>query len=356
MRLSNTLKVSLFCTLIGSFASVNIKAQGSTEYGSGLKVKLNEDGSKYMRFIIWNQIWFKATDMNPGSQVGNTPTSFNADLGMRRLRILAMAQISPRYKIVTHIGINNQTFLNGGAAGSAGTGGYGAGKKPGLFFHDAWNEFAIIQPKEGRKFSLNAGVGLHYFMGLSRMTMGSTLNFMAIDAPIFNWPLVDASDQFARQMGGFVYGKYDRFEYRMSVNKPFLTDLTPAVAQHETSATAVDNNSNGRYSVAGYYEYQFLDIESNALPFKVGTYMGTKKMFNIGAGFFYAPNSTKSNVAGDLRDHDIRLFSGDVFVDLPIGKPERKMAVTAYAVYYNYNFGPNYIQKCRHFECGQCQS
>jgi hypothetical protein len=35
--------------------------------------------------------------------------------------------------IVTHFGINNQTFTNGGAAGSSGTGGYGAGKNQNIF-------------------------------------------------------------------------------------------------------------------------------------------------------------------------------------------------------------------------------
>jgi hypothetical protein len=33
--------------------------------------------------------------------------------------------------------------------------------------------------------------------------MASTLNFLTIDAPIFNWPLIENSDQFARQMGLF---------------------------------------------------------------------------------------------------------------------------------------------------------
>jgi hypothetical protein len=37
--------------------------------------------------------------------------------------------------------------------------------------------------------SLNYGGGLHYYMGLSRATMASTLNFLTIDAPIFNWPI-----------------------------------------------------------------------------------------------------------------------------------------------------------------------
>jgi hypothetical protein len=41
-----------------------------------------------------------------------------------------------------------------------GTGGYGAGKKPGLFFHDAWNEYAVVLPKD-KKFSMSLGAGLH---------------------------------------------------------------------------------------------------------------------------------------------------------------------------------------------------
>ena len=106
-------------------------SQGSTDYGSGMKFNLNEDGSKYMRFIAWNQIWFRSSQMNPGTMIGNDAATTGTDIGNRRLRFLAYSQLSKRYMIVTHFGINNQTFTNGGAAGTSGTGGYGAGKKPG---------------------------------------------------------------------------------------------------------------------------------------------------------------------------------------------------------------------------------
>jgi len=324
--------------------SVGIFAQGSMDYGSGLKINLNEDGSKNLRFILWNQIWMRSTDMNPGTLVADEPTSNTVDIGNRRLRILAYAQVSPRYLIVTHVGINNQSFINGGVAGGGGTGGNGAGKKPGLFFHDAWNEYAIILPEKEKKFSLTVGAGLHYYMGLSRMTMGSTLNFLAIDAPIFNWPLIEASDQFARQVGLFAKGKYGKFEYRMSVNKPYATNLQPVDVADASIVRAVDNNGNPKWSTAGYFEYQFLDSESNFLPYKVGTYLGTKKVFNLGAGFYSAGNSTQSSVNGNIDNHDINLFAGDVFLDMPIGKKENKMAITAYGAYYSYNFGPNYLR------------
>jgi hypothetical protein len=319
-------------------------AQGSPEYGSGLKFNLNTEGSKYMRFIVWNQIWARSSELNPGTMIGEQGTTKQEDIGLRRLRILAFAQISPRYMIVTHIGINNQTFINGGASGSQNTGGYGAGKKPGLFFHDAWNEYAVVLPKENKPFSLSVGAGLHYYMGLSRMTMSSTLNYMTIDAPIFNWPLIENSDQFARQMGIFVKGKYNRLEYRMSINKPFATNVTPVNVTDPNVAVAVDNNNNARWSKAGYFEYQFFDKESNLLPFKVGTYLGTKKMFNIGAGFYTAPSGTKTSVNGITERHDINLFSGDIFLDLPVGDKAKKAAITAYSVLYDYDFGPNYLR------------
>jgi hypothetical protein len=319
-------------------------SQGSTEYGGGLKFNLNEDGSKFMRVIAWNQIWMRSSEMNPGTMIGGEATSTATDIGNRRLRFLAYAQVSKRYMILTHFGINNQTFTNGGAAGTSGTGGYGAGKKPGLFFHDAWNEYAVVLPEKDKKFSMSLGAGLHYYMGLSRMTMGSTLNFLTIDAPIFNWPLIENSDQFARQVGLFAKGKYGKLEYRLSYNKPYATNLAPVNTTNVANAVAVDNSGLTKWSKAGYLEYQFLEQEANVLPFKVGSYLGTKKVFNLGAGFYTAPDATRSLVNNTINKHDITLLSADAFMDLPIGKKEKKMAVTAYSVLYDYDFGPNYLR------------
>ncbi|HEX8577747.1 MAG TPA: porin [Flavobacterium sp.] len=327
-------------TILVSMAWIIGFSQGSPDYGGGLKFNLNEDGSKYMRVIMWNQIWVRSTQLNPGTMVGDEPTSSSTDIGSRRLRLLAYAQITKRYMILTHIGINNQTFNSGGAAGATGTGGYGAGKKPGLFFHDAWNEYAVVLPQADKKFSLTIGGGLHYYMGLSRETMASTLNFLTIDAPIFNWPLIENSDQFARQAGIFAKGKYGKFEYRVSYNKPFATNSAPV----PNTGVAVDNSGNTEWSKAGYFEFQFLDQESNVLPFKVGSYLGTKRVFNLGAGFYTAPDATRSSLNGTINKHDIVLLSGDVFVDMPLGSKEKKMALTAYSVFYKYDFGPNYLR------------
>lgn len=339
------MKKLLFACSLFLFSYTIVQAQGSSEYGGGVKLNVNPEGTKFIRFITWNQIWLRNSQMNPGTSVGGEAAKSSFDMGGRRLRFLAYAQITKRYMVLTHIGINNQTFLNGGGSGTSGTGAYGAGKKPQLFFHDAWNEYSVILPtKENKNSSLSIGAGLHYYMGISRMTMSSTLNFLAIDSPIFNWATVDVADQFVRQYGIFAKGKINKFEYRMALNKPFSTSTPPTNATDAAKAVAVDNSGNSKWVKAGYFEYQFLDTESNLLPFKVGTYLGTKKVFNIGAGFYSQPKGTKSQVNGTTSSHDINLFSVDAFLDMPIGEKSKNMAVTAYSGLFSYNFGPNYLR------------
>lgn len=326
--------------MTGLFLCVGMAAhsQNAPEYGDGLKINIDGKKEKYIRFMLWNQIWVRQIDNNPGTVINDVPKGSTFDVGARRLRLLTYAQLSPRFIMMAHLGINNQTFINGGAAGTSGTGGYGAGKKPGIFFHDFTSEYAIVPARAGKTFSLSLGAGLHSWMGLSRITMASTTNFLTVDSPVFTWPTVENSDQFTRMYGIYLKGKADRLEYRLSVNKPFATNMQPVV-----NGGAVDNNGAGEPSVGGYAEWQFLDTEANTLPFKVGTYLGTKRVFNIGAGF-YAQNDGTKSVSGDGKTHahNIRLYSADVFADLPVGS--RKMAVTAYSAFYHYDFGPDYIR------------
>lgn len=343
--LLKTLVIALLLLGGGGAAS----AQGSSEYGSGLKITLNPEGSKYVRLILWNQIWTRYNWNNPGTLVNGEARDATWDIGARRLRALAYAQISPRYLVLAHVGINNQTFATGGAAGATGTGPYGAGKKPGIFFHDVWNEYAVVpainpKTKAANKYNLYMGAGLHYWWGISRMSSASTLNFLAIDAPIINWPLVELSDQFVRQYGIYAKGKLGKLNYSASVNKPFATNATP-VYDSLLGSQAVDNNGDPSPAVQAYFDYQFFDQESNVLPFRVGSYVGTKKVFNIGAGFYHQARGTRSlNAAGETQNHAITLLGADVFADLPIGNKEKNMAITAYGVYYNYNFGPKYVR------------
>lgn len=346
-------RYSIRTALIGLLvAPLMVLAQGSEIYGPGLKLKPDPTKDAFVRLIFWNQIWARHIQNNPGTMVNGEEADRTMDVGIRRSRFLAFAQVHPRYRIIFHAGINNQTFINGGVpnGGVTGNGGtYTSGKKPGLFVHDAWNEYDVVAPGKredgsAKPFSLTLGTGLHYFNGVSRMSSASTLNFLAVDAPIFNWYAIELGDQFARQFGFFAKGKLGKLDYRLAVNKPFATAINPTPSEQ---AAATDYNGLSRAAFAGYVMYQFMDQESNVLPFTVGSYLGTKKVFNIGIGSYNQAQGTRSRPIVDndtlLKRHDINLYGVDIFADLPFGG-EKNMAVTAYSVYYLYDFGPRYFR------------
>lgn len=306
-----------------------------------LTMKLDDKGQKYIRFIMWHQMWLTQTRNNPGTlDINGNPAARSLDFGIRRSRVLMQSQISPRFLILTHFGINNQSFAGGGS--TAGNNYLGvnttpsnAGKKPQLFMHDIWTEYAVAPQK------LHIGAGLHYWNGVSRLSSHSTLNFMTLDAPIFNWYNIEATDQFARQMGIYAKGQLGRWDYRLHLNKPFAFG-TPQAAVASPRATNVLNEN---WATGGYINYMFGDKENNVLPFFVGSYLGTKKVFNIGAGWYEHKDATgsKDPVTGNLRLHRQRNFGVDVFWDQPINK-KKGTAISVYSVWYNYDFGPGYLR------------
>jgi hypothetical protein len=308
-------------------------AQGSDLYGKGIRFNLDTTGQKYIRFISWHQIWTRYQTHNPGTQVNGHPRTHDWDIGLRRSRFLWLAQISPRFLILSHFGINNQNFASGGSQGSA--------KKPQIFLHDMWTEYRVVKDK------LSIGAGLHYWNGVSRLANASTLNLMALDAPIFNWPLIEESDQFGRQFGIYAKGKLGRIDYRLALNKPFATPNTEANLKAQPFRAQSFNNNY--WASAGYVAWEFLDRESSALPFAVGTYLGTKSVFNLGFGWHYHPGATRSYQGHDQAghdhfvNHDMVLLGVDLFLDRPLN-PAAGTALTAYAGYYHYNFGPNYAR------------
>ncbi|MNK01965.1 hypothetical protein D3C87_197810 [compost metagenome] len=314
--------------LIGaiSFCMSTVFGQGYPNYDIGLKIKLNEDGSKYIRFITWHQVWLKYNQNNDGSTLAGKPINESYDMSIRRSRFLTYSQLGDRFLIMTHFGINNQNPYSGGVSAAN-------GKKPQIFLHDAYVDYTVI------KRFLNIGAGLHYWNGVSRMANASTLNFMAQDAPIFNWYNIDKSDQFARYLGIFAKGKIGKLDYRLAANDPFQANEVKAIATNVS-----DYNPYCRsWSTAGYIHYEFLDEESNLLPFMVGTYLGTKKVFNIGVGFdHWKDGMWHRTSAGDTVTQDQLQLGADVFLDMPLSS--KKDALTFYGSYSNYNFGKDYVR------------
>lgn len=364
-------KSTLLACAVALFSTASINAQSAPTPAPApidhsykpLTLKLNEDGSKYLRFITWHQFWISHTWNNPGTvDVNGNAKETSTDIALRRSRILLYAQISPRFLILSHFGINNQSFLSGGGNGQGATG--LDGKKPQLFIHDAWTEYEILKDK------LSIGAGLHYWNGVSRIASASTLNFAGLDAPIFNWYNIEQSDQFARQFGIYAKGQIGKIDYRVSVNKPFLIGQKAGAPVSGANATTMGSylpisNSTDiaapikteNWATQGYVAYQFLDKESNKLPFYVGSHLGSKKVFNIGAGWYHhggvmgTLDSTQVHTGGTVTDtvftfksYSQTHFGVDAYLDMPIGSGDKKGCLHAYALYQNMNFGPNYVR------------
>ena len=308
-----------------------------------VKVNLSEDGTKFVHFINWHQFWLTADNHPITGDLTVRPS-------LRRSRFLMFAQISPKFLILTHFGINS--------FGADQMNGIGQGRAQ-LFLHDAWAEYEVMPKK------LYLGGGLHYWNGISRLTNQSTLNFLPLDMPRFNWPTINTTDQFARHMGVYAKGKIGKLDYRLAVNEAMTNGVDGAVAINDQFATvnakARSFGTQGSLIYQGYLNFQFMDQESNKLPYMVGTYLGQKTVFNLGAGFYTNPGGavTLTNAAnpldGTLADpaailadfqakttsHNVTLLGVDAFYDAPVGS--NGGAVTAYAVYYNYDFGPNFL-------------
>ena len=297
-----------------------------------LQWSLNKDGTLYMRMLMWLQVWARAIQLNPGTEVVGNSDPWYGDVGLRRARLLWFGQIFPRTMILLHIGINNQTFRNA--------------RKPQVFFHDAWTEFHVTKNK-----ALYIGAGLIYWNGISRQTNASTITLMSLDAPIMNWPIIERTDQFARQLGIYAKGKFGLFDYRIAVTRPFTpfeVSLNPGTPPDSAPVSNYRNTNTWAYS--GYFMFQFKDIESNTLPYTVGTYIGSKKVFNLGFGFHAQPWAMQYlQDPADPTSSKARtliIAAGDLFLDIPFAQdnPESPGAATWYGVYQYQGFGPNALR------------
>jgi hypothetical protein len=321
--------------LLGLMMPLLLLGQGSPNYQGGLKMKLNEDGSRYVRLISWHQVWATAQPNDQGQ--------WQTDFLLRRSRMLMYAQINDRFLINTHFGLNNLGPGNMGTASPSSA----PGSNGHLFMHDAWGQFAVIKGK------LDLGAGLHYWNGISRLTNQSTLNMLTLDAPIHNWPTIGTTDQFARHLGFFAKGKLGKLDYRLAVNEALDQASRGPVSHVEVDNTgkeilvshrAIYHNPNrpgGGKVLQGYLNYQFLDQEGNLLPYFVGSYLGSKRVFNVGGGFFHhVEGASYCDEQGTLYLHSPTSLSVDVFYDAPLG--ENGSALTAYGSFTHHDWGPNW--------------
>ena len=307
-----------------------------------LRFYLSDDKSSYAGMVMVNQIWARYIQNNPDKN--GVEQYGDIDLALRRSRLIFYTYLMDRVFIYTQLGLDGQS--------------YRSGKKPGVDVYNAQTEFIVS------KNILHIGLGLHTWNGVSRYNNSKLLEFLVVDNPGFAYPTGGTFDQFGRQFGIYAKGRLNDFHYQLSVVKPFEAGVDVVSVPKTTERV------NENLAVKGYFQWQFFDNEDHLFPYMTMNNLGRKKLFNLGAGFYYQHEAMLVEAKKDLstvdpliagmlissgKAHlleqyaeyfpsqisDVALAAADAFLDIPTNKGG---AITSYLGYYYYFFGPNYLR------------
>ncbi|WP_369385279.1 hypothetical protein [Jejuia pallidilutea] len=84
----------------------------------------------------------------------------------------------------------------------------------------------------------------------------------------------------------YLKGNFNKLQYRISINDAITNNLQANTTPTSNGAAVysgrrlLGSKDAGR-TYAGYFDYNFLDQESNFLPYKVGTYLGGKRYLTL---------------------------------------------------------------------------
>ncbi len=305
-----------------------------------VKLSLNADGSSYLQLTGLIQAQMRYNQSNPGTTVNGSANDHTWDVGLRRVRFQLIGQLTSRIFFYTQIGENSINYLSA--------------RKSGFFIHDALGEYAFI-PKH-----LSIGMGLSSWVGPLRYSSPGVGSFMSMDGPIYQQTTNDLNDQFVRRFGIYAKGKLGKLDYRVSVTKPFIVNpgnvsgaagqasipLLGSMPNNVSTFATVDPNPQ----LNSYLSYQFFDQEDNRIPYATGTYLGNKKIFNVGGGIQYQSQAmwhkelNTSTGSVDTVSTNLLITGIDVMYDAPLNK-EKGTAISFYAAYMYSDYGPNYSRQ-----------
>ncbi len=324
--MKNFLSLSLVFCLFGSFVIAQDKSKEIEE----MRLKLNEDGSHYLKATFLNQVWLRFNDSNPGTLVLNDPAKETLDIGLRRTRFQMYGQLTDHVFFYFQFGQNNFNYLSQNAGN----------RKLQAFFHDALGEYRFKKGSE----KLILGGGLTIANGLSRFSQPSVSSIMTMDVPVFAQATVDQTDEFSRKLSVFARGQLGKFDYRVVMSDPFpVTTNGQAVPTLSSNATFAQEGHHKQYQ--GFFMWNFFDKETHVTPYMTGTYLGKKKIFNLEAGIISQKNATETSpdVGVTKEFHNMTLWSIAAFYDAPINT-EKGTAFNAYLGYFDYEYGPGYLR------------
>lgn len=325
--LATCLSLSLY-----SNAQVSLPAEGPPApepEKDALKFNINQSGSHYFQFTVLNQTWLRYNQSNPGTLVENKVKDNTVDIGLRRTRFQAFGQITDKVFVYFQFGMNNFNSQYN----------TGNNRKLHAFFHDALGEYKFSKGNQ-----LKVGGGLTIANGLSRFSQPSVSTIMTMDVPVFAQTTVDQTDEFSRKLSIYARGQVGKFDYRFILSDPF-----PITSSGATAPALADYAQFAQYGhnlqPQAYLMYQFFEHENHTTPYMTGTYLGKKKIFNIAVGGIFQKDAMWSKgpaLPSDTVYEDLKLFAVESFLDMPLSS--KQDAISAYAGFFNTDYGKNYLR------------
>ncbi|WP_149276570.1 hypothetical protein [Pareuzebyella sediminis] len=287
-----------------------------------LRFGLNQDASHWIAFHTYAQLWARINENNPGSLLSEEPQEHTLDLSLRRFRLGFQAQLSDALRVYVQLGINNLNYLS-----PRGTS---------LDLLDAYAEYYFSEV-------ISIGAGKTAWTGLSRFSAPNTSKLLGYDLLSLALPTADETDDLIRKLSIYAKGKLGKLDYRIVASKPFLPSKRNGFDGELIEGISKFQDKSNTLVYSAYVKWEFWDAEPNDIPFSNGSYLGKRKVLNIGIGHEYHGQALASMEDGAQRLHDMNLWAIDVFLDRPINR-RNNTVFTAYAGYFNYGFGPNYLR------------
>lgn len=303
------------------FVILSLQQVAAQEPARGdMKFNLNESGSLFLKPGVLNQTWIRWNQSNSGSTLAGSPTDQTFDIGLRRTRFTLVGQVTDRISFFAQAGMNNFQPHSP--------------RKLGWFIHDFAADYALIPGK------LFIGTGLAAYKGHLRHSAPSVGTILMADAPIYQQATNDISDQFVRMMMVYAKGKLGRLDYRLALSDPFET-----VYAGVPPINGISNYSTepANLMTQGYFKWEFREQESNINSYHTGTWLGTKEVVSLGAGFATQRNAMWHLEGSDTTRTALGLFGLDFFYDRPLNK-SLGTALTVYSAISYTNFGPGYVR------------
>lgn len=273
--------------------------------------------SKKIKLFVSTQMWLRHTDLNPGSTIQGSPKKQVTEVSVRRFRAGLAGYIVKNVFVKFQLGINNLNYLSSSS------------------------EIRILDLEAFYTFSkyLTIGGGKTGYIGLSRYASPASAAALGFDLPFFAMTTVGLTNDILRRPSVAAKGDIGKLHYRGVVARPQKVTTAYTLS---TDASFQQTYQEPQYSM--YFKYQFFDKEKSTSAFMPGSYYGTKKILNLGAGFQYQKNALHGLNDTDTLAYDMVHFAVDLFLDIPLNTKNTR-SLTSYSGYFNYDFGKNYIRK-----------